>query len=82
MINSNQSTSLTDISSGNVSVKRDVFQEGFIVRKNKLSNVFLVEYIKILRERGLSDKDILDLIIIMDKGVESGEFNEDNLLNL
>ncbi len=82
MTTNSQNASLSDISSGNISINRNVFQEGFIVKKNKLSNLFLVEYIKVLKERGLSDKDILDLIVILDKGVESGEFNESNLFKL
>lgn len=52
-----------------------------IIEGRRLRHSFIDNLVKQMREKNVSDKDILDLLLIMDKGVEAGELNEDNIFN-
>jgi hypothetical protein len=79
MSTTNSNTILQNLSQGN---KDGEVNYKAIINGRKIENICLKFLVEELRNSGVKDGDIIDMILTLDKGAESGELDEETLLNL
>lgn len=74
----NKAKTLQDLSQGDMYSYDFVFNA--IIEGKRIRHVVIENLVKSLKEKNLTDTEILDLLLIMDKGVETGELTESDLI--
>lgn len=74
----NKTKTLQDLSKGDMYSYDFVFNA--IIEGKRIRHVVIENLVKSLKEKNLTDTEILDLLLIMDKGVETGELTESDLI--
>ncbi len=80
MAATDNSKTLQDLSQGDLYSKDMAFNA--VVQGKRLRHSFIKNLVSQLRDKKVNDTDILDILLMMDKGVESGDLSEEDLFSL